>query len=556
MAKQNNNEIHRGFSYYLSVVLNPTLSSARLTAIVVLFLVICDNVSFWRELLKIFHKAYEGNALFFCSTGIVLPVLLYLFFSLFSVKYLLKPVFIFVLLTASFAAYFMDAYGVMISRDMIRNVMQTDSREAMELVSSRMFVTFAFLGVIPSILVYRTTVLYKTFLRETMIRVVTVLGCAALLLAILLPFYKEYISLGKNYKYVRHLINPVNYIYAISTYTKGHLSSGSMVIKKLGEDAALASTWQQRGRKNLVILVVGETARAKNFSLYDYQRDTNPALRQEDVFTFTDVHSCGTDTATSVPCMFSPFDRSSFSVAKADHSENLLDVLSHAGVNVLWRDNNSGCKGACERVAFEDLSNMHLDDLCTEDECYDMVLLQNLQKIVALATADTFIVLHQKGSHGPSYYLRYPGEFEKFTPVCKTNELQQCRPEEVINAYDNTILYTDYFLSQVIAFLKNNTEQFNTSMLYISDHGESLSENNLYLHGLPYFIAPEEQTHVPFILWVSPETVETANIDQQCLQEETTRAWSHDNLFHSVLGLMDIRSAVYKKSMDIFSGCR
>ena len=113
------------------------------------------------------------------------------------------------------------------------------------------------------------------------------------------------------------------------------------------------------------------------------------------------------------------------------------------------------------------------------------------------------------GNHGPAYFKRYPKEFEKFKPACQTAELSECSDEEIGNAYDNAILYTDYFLSQVVQLLKQNEQKFEASMLYISDHGESLGENNLYLHGMPYMLAPSEQTDVPVIVWAG----KTSDID-------------------------------------------
>ncbi|MBU3982464.1 MAG: sulfatase-like hydrolase/transferase, partial [Proteobacteria bacterium] len=285
-------------------------------------------------------------------------------------------------------------------------------------------------------------------------------------------------------------------------------------------------------------------------------RKTNPFLEKEDILSFTNAYSCGTVSSTSVPCMFSHFDRSSFSDTKGERHEGLLDVFSHAGVQVLWRENNSGCRGVCSRVETEVLTDLLDDDFCSSGECQDMILLQGLQQYINRAGKDTFIVLHQKGSYGPGYYRRSPPEFKTFLPECTTNQLQECRTEELINAYDNTILYTDYFLDQVINLLKKNSVQFNTAMLYLSDYGESLGEKNIYLHGLPYVIAPDEQKHIPFILWFSDAFFENNSLDKNCLQRKVDDNLSHDNLFHSALGLMGIKTAMYEKDLDIFAGCK
>jgi lipid A ethanolaminephosphotransferase len=307
---------------------------------------------------------------------------------------------------------------------------------------------------------------------------------------------------------------------------------------------------------SVAILVLGETARADNFSLNGYYRDTNPMLSREDVISFSNFYSCGTSTAVSVPCMFSHFGEKGYSESKARQSENLLDVLTHAGIRVLWRDNNSGCKGVCGRVEFENMENLNKTEFCSESGCFDEIMLQGLQSYLDNLDQDAFIVLHQKGSHGPAYYLRYPEPFKVFTPVCESSRLDQCPRQEIVNAYDNSILYTDYFLYKVIVFLKTNSDRFYTAMIYVSDHGESLGENNIYLHGLPYHFAPAEQTHVPFILWLSKGFEETYGIDKTRLLKISDDRHSHDDLFDSVLGLLNIRTKEYDAGQDLFAGAK
>jgi len=311
-----------------------------------------------------------------------------------------------------------------------------------------------------------------------------------------------------------------------------------------------------RKKKNLVILVLDEAARARNFSLNGYEKKTNPQLEKEAVLSFTNTYSCGTVGATSIPCMFSHFGRNAFSDEKAERHEGLLDVLSHAGVRVLWRENNSGCKGVCDRVKTEEMSTLKVKELCDTGECQDMILLENLQSHIDQASGDTLIVLHQKGSYGPGYYRRSPQAFKAFMPECTTNQLQECQADELVNAYDNTILYTDYFLSRVIDLLKVNSTTLNTAMIFLSDYGESLGEKNIYLHGLPYLVAPDEQKHIPFILWLAQPFLDDNHIDKQCLQQKVDDHLSHDNLFHSVLGLMGVRTEMYNRELDLFAGCR
>jgi lipid A ethanolaminephosphotransferase len=160
------------------------------------------------------------------------------------------------------------------------------------------------------------------------------------------------------------------------------------------------------------------------------------------------------------------------------------------------------------------------------------------------------------GSHGPAYFKRYTEEFKKFTPTCDTADIQTCAKEQIINTYDNTILYTDYILSSIIDAAKKSSD-YKIGVLYVSDHGESLGENNIYLHGFPYKLAPKEQKQIPMILWMSESMKKYSYIDYDCLKKEAfAKHYSHDNLFHSLIGLLEIKSKVYDKNEDLFNTCR
>jgi lipid A ethanolaminephosphotransferase len=365
-----------------------------------------------------------------------------------------------------------------------------------------------------------------------------------IIVAIIPAFGKFYGSFFREHKTVRFYANPSYYLYSAVEYLSDIFHRPNGAVAAIGTDARIPPTDQDR---ELIIVVVGEAARADRFSLNGYARETNPLLKQEDVISFTNVHSCGTSTAVSVPCMFSVFGHGRFTSNNAISSENLLDVLTHAGVHVLWRDNNSDSKGVAVRVPYQNFKQDNTNTIC-DVECRDEGMLVGLQDYVnSEPGGDIVIVLHQMGNHGPAYYKRYPKAFEKFTPVCASVELEQCSLEEISNAYDNAILYTDYFLSKVIAFLKHNDDHFETAMVYVSDHGESLGENGLYLHGLPYALAPEAQTHVPAILWFG----RNYHVDRAELRQHVSHPYTHDNIFHTVLGLMEIQSSVYKRDLDL-----
>jgi lipid A ethanolaminephosphotransferase len=315
---------------------------------------------------------------------------------------------------------------------------------------------------------------------------------------ILFAFSRHYTSFLREHRSLRYYTNPTYYLYSIGEYIAGRFSSDENRITPIGNDAKIPVTDMDR---ELIILVIGEAARADRFSLNGYQRETNPLLKKEDIISFPNMYSCGTSTSVSVPCMFSIFDRKKYRKNKAKHTENILDVLSHAGVNILWRDNNSDSKGVALRVAYEDFSNPNNNPIC-DIECRDEGMLEGLQEYIdSQKQGDILIILHQMGNHGPAYYKRYPKQFEKFTPTCKTNQLEECTKEEINNAYDNAILYTDYFLLKIIKLLKQNANHFEAAMFYLGDHGESLGEKNIYLHGLPYFMAPEAQKHIAAMMW-------------------------------------------------------
>ena len=258
----------------------------------------------------------------------------------------------------------------------------------------------------------------------------------------------------------------------------------------------------------------------------------------------------------ALPILFSVYGRADYSNAKSLATENLLDVLQRAGFQVTWLDNNGGSKKIADRVNYENLSFGAAGQKCPDDECDDRVLIDWLRGNLGKITRDTVLVMHQLGSHGPDYFRRYPPEFEKFTPPCKTPRLADCAVPEIVNAYDNTIVYTDYILSQIIDRLKANRDKFIPAMIYMSDHGESLGEYGLYLHSLPYFMAPETQTKVPLITWISRDFAETMKLDRSCINNLKDREYSQDNLFHTVLGAMNVDTKVYAEKLDIFAPCR
>jgi lipid A ethanolaminephosphotransferase len=263
--------------------------------------------------------------------------------------------------------------------------------------------------------------------------------------------------------------------------------------------------------------------------------------------------------------MFSPLGRDGFA-KRVNDQENLLDLLHRAGLAVLWLDNQAGCKGVCARVpqalaADAPSGAAHPPGTCADGECFDQALLTGLdQRLAALPQAQrdrgVVLVLHQMGSHGPAYSRRSPADAKPFMPECANAALQDCEHQALVNAYDNSIAYTDRVLAGAIGWLSRQHQAFDPMLLYVSDHGESLGESNLYLHGMPYALAPRGQTHVPMLLWLPGQTEQHIGATRQCLRERRHIALSHDNLFHSVLGLLRVTSQVYRPALDFSEACR
>ena len=462
-----------------------------------------------------------------------------------------KPVLIVALLTASVTAYFMDSFGTVIGEDMLRNAAQTNAGEALDLVTFKLLAYFVLLGLLPSVLVWRAPLAWRGWRRELVGRV-KLLALSLLAIALMaMAFGGFYASFLRAHKPLRSYANPAYPLLASLKFAgKANQAAASMKLAAVAPDARISERDRHR---ELIILVIGETARADRFSINGYARDTTPRLREANAISLPDFRSCGTSTAISVPCMFSPRGMARFDPKKAAEEENLLDILQRAGVNVLWLDNNSDSKGIALRVPYRDYKSPRINTVC-DTECRDEGMLVPLQDYIDSHPAgDIVIVLHQMGNHGPAYYKRYPQAFEKFRPVCKSKDLNQCRQEEIGNAYDNAILYTDHFLGKAIELLKRNDAKFETALLYLSDHGESLGEGGVYLHGLPRAIAPDSQVHVPAILWFGSGFDE---LDLSALMRKRHQRFTHDHLFHTVLGFLEIRTGFYKPELDILDGCR
>ena len=518
-----------------------SVSSTLVILITAVCFVAFYNLTFFSNLTKVYPVTFE-NIGFLTSIVLLFSSAHVLLLSLVCFKHTIKPIIITVLLVTSVAAYHMDSYNIIISNDLIKSIFSTNTEEALDLFSLKLVFYFIFLGVLPSLIIYKLNIRQKMFLPDLISRTKTFAASVLGIFILMFLFSDYYASFFRAHRELRSYANPTYYIYSAAEAINVYRKSFNTTLKPIGLDAKVVKT---DGNRKLLIFVVGETARADRFSLNGYSKNTNPLLHKENVISFKNFWSCGTLTDISVPCMFSVYNANEFGYVKVDRTENVLDVLQRAGINVLWLDNNSNSKGVADRIKNIDYKSESINPVC-DVECRDVGMLSNLQSYVDKTPGDILVVLHSMGNHGPAYYKRYPKEFEKFTPVCKTSELKNCNNTEIGNAYDNVILYTDYFLAKTISFLKKNDDNFETAMFYVSDHGESLGENGLYLHGLPNFIAPDTQKHVSSILWFGKKF---NDISPQSINEN--EKFTHDNIFHTLLGFMETKTSVYQQNLDI-----
>ena len=460
--------------------------------------------------------------------------LLFASFALLFLPYLGKILLTLLIPATAFCVYFMHNFGVMIDTAMLENVLQTDAKEIQEILSLK-FLFFVFIAVVlPLYCIYKIKIEFKNPKKQLMLQLATFLTSltiAAIIFALsnawLIPFLRTH-------QQIRFFNAPFYQGYSLVKLVKGRYFAHKD-FRTLSTSASLKNPKD----KKLLILVVGETARAQNYSLGGYLKNPTNLYTQSipNLVFFPNFYACGTSTAISLPCMFSYSKRAHFKTN--EFTENILDILQKAGVYITWLGNNSGgCKGVCDR----------LQERYLFTENYDGFLITKTKEMLKNQNPNRLLILHLQGSHGPSYFKRYPKEFERFLPTCKTNNLSQCSQDSIFNTYDNTLLYTDFLLQSLIHTL-NNLTSYKVALLYLSDHGESLGENGIYLHGMPYFIAPKEQKHIPFIFWSN-----NARLNNLAKQRHS-KEYSHDNLFSTLLGFFEVqmKENLYEPHLDIFA---
>ena len=511
------------------------------------------NDILWNDLLKTQTGTATSRWAFFWAVYVAVTALQFLIINLMLWGRFSKWLAILLVVATVLADYYAETYGVHFDTTMLRNIFTTNPAEAKELLTSSMLFHFLKYATLPIIAIAFLKIRSSSAIKTIAKKLALTLIVLVLALGSLLSQFKNFSSTMRNHKEIRHVVLPTSFLFSSAKIAFQSTAEVNKKIKPIGNDAVRNQVSKTK-KPEILVIVVGETVRAANWGLSGYVRDTTPLLAQQKVHNFPYATSCGTNTDTSVPCMFSEEGKHHYDEKTIRSSESLLHVVNKVGFGVTWIDNQSGCKGVCAGLGFVDAKLHAATKNCFDGGCYDNALLDSLEWQIDHNSGNQVIVLHQLGNHGPAYHARYPKEFEKYQPACNTSDLSKCSQQEIVNAYDNSIRYTDAFLSKTIDQLKKHKEK-STSLIYMSDHGESLGENGIYLHGLPYSIAPKTQTQVPFFMWLSDNYKLDHPKHEDCLVEQSKKPAHHDNLFHTVLGMFDIKTSIYDRSFDLTERC-
>ncbi|AGH81938.1 sulfatase [Psychromonas sp. CNPT3] len=511
---------------------------------------------FNQPLLQLFFDLAKSSPPLVAYSGALLLLSAFIIvFSCISLPYLFKIIMIPLILTSSLSFYATKQYHVLFDTTMIENLLSTDLNESLTYLNAYSVMYFLVLGALPAILLFFIKIKYaKNIAKEILHRAILVVSACLIIFFIAFFYYKDYASIGRNNAYLNKMILPA-YAFNFVRYLNHQYLTKVLPFKELGNDATLSLT--KNNKPNLVVVVLGETARAQNYTYNGYTRNSSPYTKSLDMIPFLNTRSCGTYTALSVPCMFSNMSRANYNKARATTEDNLLDIMQKSGVSITWIENDGGDKGVAKRLSKIEVSTKNQKPYCSSNNCFDEALISELkQQLATKNNIDRLIVLHLKGSHGPTYWQRYPSEKSRYTPSCDQKDIEHCTDEEIVNVYDNSLVYTDFIVSLAIKALQKQQSNYNVALTYISDHGESLGEKGLYLHGTPYAFAPKEQTHVPWSFWLPEQYMQAHSFDSACIRKKgAIGGLSHDNFFHSMLGLLGVNTRLKDNNLDLFSTC-
>ena len=537
---------------YIPKVTRPEISPLFLNVGATLFMLAAFNNTWWGRL----SGALDGHPVQMVILAGAFWALTLFVATLLGPRWLQKPVLISMVLIGAAASWYQDELGATINRDMIQNVMQTTVTEARHLVTLPYALHMLVWGVLPALAILLVRIKPLSLRRDLVIWALSVLLSFALVPGLLITDFKAFSSLLRERKDIVNAYQPLTPIVGAYRYGKMMLASAQTEVEPLGLDAQKGPLLAAARKPVVTVIFAGETARAQNWGANGYARNTSPETIAAGAINFSNVESCGTATAVSLPCMFSDLTESDFSTTRFRSRENLLDVLSHAGVKVEWIDNNTGDQGIGARTGSSRLSADADPVACAAGECTDEVFLPILREKLASITEDTVLVFHMIGSHGPAYFMRYTDDFRRFTPDCRSADFNTCTEEEIANAYDNTLLFTDHVLAQAMAELEAAQDRVAPALLFLSDHGESLGEGGLFLHGAPRFLAPEVQYKVPMEIWLSEGYRDAMGLDSACVAAQSDQPLSQDYMFHTILGMMDIRTAAHDPAHDLVAACK
>ncbi|MBK8523172.1 MAG: phosphoethanolamine transferase [Betaproteobacteria bacterium] len=492
----------------------PKLGAETLILLICLWFTATSNSLFWQAAMERQTGSWTEIALHGAALALLLTTTHFLLLACITLRRAAKPLLAIIVVLTTFASHYMGKYHVYLDPDMLRNILRTDYREASELFSWGMIPALLAYALPPLLLLARVDIKPRPLLRATGIRLFSLLLAMALAGAAGFAIFKDFSSLMREKKEVRYLITPANYLYSSVRAVASDTATASKEKVPVGSDAVLSAAWAEHKKPVLMVVVIGETARSANWGLSGYARQTTPELAGLNVINFSDVTACGTNTEVSVPCMLSPYGRNNYDEAKIRGSESLLHVLKRAGLRTTWIDNQSGCKGTCDG-----LENWRPDAKlspadCNSDGCLDGAMLAGVRQLAENHRESQVIFLHTLGNHGPAYSKRYPKAFQKFLPACESSDLGKCTQQEIVNAYDNALLYTDHVLAQTIAYLKTQQSNYDTALLYVS-----------------------------------------VSLDTQCLRQRAGTAISHDHLFHTTLALLDVQTSALDTAYDFSTGC-
>lgn len=530
------------------------LSPWQLAIAAAIFITVANNPRLFESLWASVNVTSLSGMVFLLFILMLIIHVLNTMFLAFGIGPLLKGLVAIALIACAILGYFVNEMGVIFDHEMLRNIVDTlrehNTNEAFELASWPLIRHALLLGMLPAASLIFVQVMPRRPLLECRDRVLAFMAGVILLAPMGLGNYKYTTFIAVENRDLRFLVVP---IYPLSSAIRTAWDATHVVpeFRELGPEAVQ----HKLGRRTVGVMVVGETARADHFSLNGYSRPTNPNLEKLDGLLYLTAAACGTSTAYSVPCMFFLRGHDSYTPETADSESNVLDVLTSAGVETIWIDNNSTCKHVCDRIEYTNL-RVQQDGTVRHDGEYDTELVEIMEQYLDRHDSDLLIVLHTMGSHGPAYSRRYPEEFAAFTPYCHKMSPTECSVPDVVSAYDNSIVYTDYVLSRLIAELARRRQDFDSFLFYASDHGESLGENGVYLHGLPTSLAPRSQTEVPMLVWLSPEYQKAHRLDISDPDVVAEQSLSHDNIPHTLLGLYDVDSTWYRPEADMFTAVR